>query len=145
MQKPEDNGLARIGNAYFMVRSPVGGATHAINPKTKKTYCGHDMVKLWDKWRPTDQLPDDKHQPTCKICQRHYDDPIKEELKNLVGDLKETVDEYLDTRLILKDVEGIGRFTTTIATFMRSEKKRIEEKKEEEKFVTEFKERRKKV
>jgi hypothetical protein len=67
----EDDGLAKIGNTYFMVRSPVGGASHAINPKTKKTYCGHDMVKLWDKWRPMDVLPDDNHQPTCKVCQRH--------------------------------------------------------------------------
>jgi len=67
-RNPEDDGLAKIGNAYFMVRSPVGGASHAINPKTKKTYCGHDMVKLWDKWRPMDVLPDDKHQPTCKVC-----------------------------------------------------------------------------
>jgi len=125
-----DDGLARIGNAYFMVRSPSGGASHAINPKTKKTYCGRDMVKLWDKWRPIDVLPDDKHQPTCKVCQRHYDDPIKEELRNLVRDLKETIDEYLDTRLILKDTEGLARFTTIIATFIRSEKKRIKEMKE---------------
>jgi len=135
-----EDGLAKIGNAYFMVRSPVGGATHAINPKTKKTYCGRDMVKLWDKWRPIDVLPDSKHEPTCQICKRHYHDPIREELKDLVKDLKDTVDEYLDTRLILEDVEGIGRFTTNLAAFIRSEKKRIKEKKEE-KFVKDFKER----
>jgi transposase-like protein len=125
-----DDGLAKIGNTYFLVRSPVGGATHTINPKTKKTYCGKDMLKLWDKWRPIDKLPDDKNQPTCKICQRHYDDPIKETLRNLVRELKETIEDYLDTRLILKDAEGLGRFTTTIAAFMRSERKRIKEKKE---------------
>jgi len=66
----DDDGLVKIGNAYLMVRSPKGGNTHAINPKTKKTYCGRDMPSRWNTWRPTDQLPDDKHQPTCKICQR---------------------------------------------------------------------------
>lgn len=126
---PDDDGLAKIGNAYFMVRSP-GGATHAINPKTKKTYCGHDMVTLWNKWRPIDQLPDDKHQPTCKICQWHYDDPIKEELRNLVRNIKEIIDVYLDVRVMLKDTEGLRKFIMTIGTFIRSEKKRIKEKKE---------------
>ena len=116
---PDDDGLAKLGNTYFLVRSPVGGATHAINPKTKKTYCGYDMVKLWDKWRPTDVLPDNKHQPTCKICQRHYDDPIKEELYTIKKELEKNADG------------GLGRFVETVAKFMRSEKKRIKAKKEE--------------
>jgi hypothetical protein len=129
---PDDDGLAKIGNAYFLVRSPVGGATHAINPKTKKTYCGHDMVKLWNKWRPIDVLPDDKHQPTCKICQRHYDDPVKESLRLVANDLVETIKEYVDTRCILKDSEGLGRLASLVANFVRSDKKRIAAKKKEE-------------
>jgi hypothetical protein len=123
-----DDGLAKIGNAYFMVRSPAGGGLHAINPKTKKTYCGRDMLKLWNKWRPIDQLPNDKHQPTCKICQRRYDEPIREEMRGIAKELEETISEYLDTRCILKDVEGFGKFVTLIAGFMRSERKRAEEK-----------------
>lgn len=129
-RNPDDDGLARIGNAYFLVRSPVGGATHAINPKTKKTYCGHDMVKLWDKWRPIDTLPDDKHQPTCKICQRHYDDLIKEDLYTIKKELEETISEFLFMQIHIKNADGgLGRFVETVAKFMRSEKKRIKEKK----------------
>jgi hypothetical protein len=128
-RNPEDDGLARIGNAYFMVRSPTGGALHAINPKTKKTYCGRDMLKLWNKWRPIDQTPDDKHQPTCKICQRHYDDPIRESMRGIAQELKETIDEYLDLRCMIKDADGLGRFVHTIAVFMRSERiKEVEAK-----------------
>lgn len=129
-QNPEDDGLARIGNAYFMVRSPSSGGLHAINPKTKRTYCGRDMLKLWNKWRPIDQLPNDKHQPTCRICQRHYGDPIREEMRCITQELKETIGEYLDTRCMLKDAEGLGKFVSLIAGFMRSEKKRAEQKKE---------------
>lgn len=125
----EDDGLAKIGNAYFMVRSPTGGGLHAINPKTKKTYCGRDMLKLWNKWRPIDKLPDDKNQPSCKICQRHYDDQIREEMRGIAQELKETIAEYLDIRCMLKDAEGLGKFTVLIAGFMRSERKRAEEKK----------------
>lgn len=124
----EDDGLARIGNAYFMVRS-LSGETHAINPKTKKTYCGHDMLKLWNKWHPTDKLPDDKHQPTCKICQRHYDDPVRESMREVARELKETVGDYLDTRVMLKDADGLGRFTHTIAVFMKGERVKAEVKK----------------
>lgn len=45
--------------------------THAINPETKKTYCGFSALVL-DNWRPIDELVSDEHQPTCKICQRHF-------------------------------------------------------------------------
>jgi hypothetical protein len=116
----EDDGLARIGNAYFMVRSP-NGATHAVNPKNKHTYCGHDMIKLWNTWRPTD-LPDDKNQPTCKICQRHYDDPIRESLRQVAGALKEFIGEFLFMQVLTKNSDGgLGRFVDTYAKFVRSE------------------------
>jgi valyl-tRNA synthetase len=119
---PEDDGLARIGNAYLMVRSPAGGALHAINPKTKKTYCGRDMLKLWNKWRPIDQTPDDKHQPTCKICQRHYDDPIRESLRQIAEELKESIAEFLFLQVHTKNSDGgLGRFVETYAKFVRSE------------------------
>jgi len=132
--RTEDDGLARIGNAYFMVRSPVGGATHAINPKTKKTYCGKDMVKLWNKWRPIDELPDDKHQPTCQICQHHYRDPIREELEGLKRDLEESVSEFLFLQVHTMNKDGgMGRFAETFSKFMRNEKKLAEERKEKEK------------
>jgi hypothetical protein len=113
-----------------MVHSPHGNVLHAINPKNKRTYCGHDMLKLWDKWRPVDRLPDDKNQPTCKICQHHYDDQIREDLRSIAKELKESIDEYLNVRCMLKDAEGLGLFVTTIASFMRSERKRAEAKKE---------------
>jgi hypothetical protein len=120
---PEDDGLAKIGNVYFMVRSPVGGATHVINPETKKTYCGHNMVKLWNKWRPVDKLPDDKNQPTCKICQRHYADPIKEVLYTIKKELEETISEFLFMQIHTKNADGgLGRFVHTITQFMHSEK-----------------------
>jgi len=122
-QTTENDGLARIGNAYFMVRSPFGGGLHAINPKTKKTYCGRDMLQLWDKWRPIDKLPDDKNQPTCKICQRHYDAPITEELEEIVKELEESIGEFLFMQVLIKNADGgLGRFVETIIKFMRSEK-----------------------
>jgi hypothetical protein len=121
MPEKDERGLARIGNAYFMVRSSTG-KTHAINPKTKLPYCGWTMVNL--QCEPTDELPDDKHQPSCKVCQRHYDDPIKEELQKIKADLLEQIDEYLFLRVLLKDVDGLGRFTELIAKFLREEIKR---------------------
>jgi hypothetical protein len=117
-----DNGLAKVGNAYFMVRSP-NGATHCINPKNKRTYCGKDMLKMWNVWRPTDELPDEDHKPTCSVCLRHYYDPINEELQKIKRELLEQIDEYLWLRIILKDVDGLGRFTELIAKFLREEVK----------------------
>ena len=132
-KNPEDDGLARIGNAYFMVRSPNGGL-HAINPKTKKTYCGQDMLKLWNVWHPTDQLPDDKHQPTCKTCQRHYDDQIREDLYNIKKELEETISEFLFMQVHTKNADGgLGRFVETIAKFIRSENVKTKIRQELEK------------
>jgi len=131
---PEDDGLAKIGNAYFMIRSPSSGATHAINPKTKKTYCGKDMIKLWDKWRPSDKLPDEENQPTCKICQCHYDDPIKEELYSIKKELEETISEFLFMQIHIKNADGgLGRFVETVAKFMRSENVKAKIRQELEK------------
>lgn len=82
------------------------------------------MLKLWNLWRPRDELPDEKHQPTCQICKRHYDDPINESLEGLKKDLLEQISEYLWLIVLLKDVDGLGRFTETIAKFLREEVKR---------------------
>ena len=131
-----DDGLAKIGNAYFMVSG--GNRIHAVNPKTRKTYCGHDMVKLWNKWRPTDELPDDKHQPTCKICQRHYDDPIREDLRKIKDELEESISEFLFMQIHTKNSDGgLGRFVENYAQFVRSElvktkvRQALEKKKKE--------------
>jgi len=118
----EETGLAKIGNAYFMIRSPSTGKTHAINPKTKQPYCGWTIK--WRNWEPTDEFPDDQHQPTCKICQRHYDDPLTEELYGIKSDLEESISEFLFMQVHTKNADGgLGRFTETIAQFMRSENK----------------------
>lgn len=111
--------LQRIGRAYFMVQSQ-SGKTHAINPKTEKTYCG---LAITDNYHFLDTTPDDKHQPTCKICQRCYDEPIRKELQMVVNELKEQISEFLFLTLILKDVKALGRFTENIAKFMRNEHK----------------------
>lgn len=120
----------------FMIQSP-NGKTHAINPKTNKTYCGHPKSlaafvchehALEDLgWRFLDVLPNKNHEPTCEICKRHYNDPLRNELDSLVKDLRESVNEFLSTHLILLDFEALGRFAETIAKFMRNERKLIEE------------------
>jgi hypothetical protein len=125
----EAMGLAKIGNAYFMVRSPSTGKTHAINPKTKLPYCGWKIK--WCNWEPTDELPDDNHQPTCSICKRHYDDPIREELQAIKKELEESIGEFLFMQVLTKNKDGgLGRFVETVAKFMRSERKLAQQKKE---------------
>lgn len=117
----------------FMVQSKTG-RTHAINPKTMKTYCGYPRltptVQISELsfedigWRFLDVVPSDRHKPTCSICAAHYDDPLNEELSKIAGELKESIDEFLSSTLILKDVEALGRFTELVAKFMREEKRR---------------------
>jgi len=59
----------------FMWRSG-SGITHAIDPKTQKTYCSisfeyifnHTSQRHEGHWEPTDILPSPNNQPTCKIC-----------------------------------------------------------------------------
>jgi len=127
----EESGLARIGNAYFMIRSRSTGKTHAIDPKTKLPYCGWKIK--WGEWEPTDKLPDDQNQPTCKICQNHYDDPIKDELLELKNELQESISEFLFLQVLTKNKDGgMGRFVETIAKFMRNERKLTEERKAKE-------------
>lgn len=118
----------------FIIQSP-SEKTHAINPKTNKTYCGHPKTlanfvchehALEDLgWRYLDVVPSNKNEPSCKICQRHYDEPLRKELTRIANDLKESINEFLCTKIILKDVSAIGRFTETIAKFMRSETKKV--------------------
>jgi len=118
----------------FMIQSP-SGKTHAINSKTNKTYCGHPKTlpnfvchehALEDLgWRFLDVLPDKNHEPTCEICKRHYDDPLREELTNIAKDLEKQIHEFLFLKIILKDVPAIGRFTENIAKFMRNEKREV--------------------
>lgn len=103
---------------YFMVQSPTG-KTHAINPKTEKTYCGNDPE--WPGWRSLDVVPSDRHKPTCLTCLNHYDDPIREHLQSVVQELKRSIDDFIDTRLILKDVDGIGRFVSVVSKFIQEE------------------------
>ena len=116
-----DNGLPKIGSVYFMIRSK-NGRTHAINPKTKTPYCS--WKPKWGEWEPTDEFPDEKHKPICKVCLTHYDDPIRESLKNIKKELMEQIEDYLWLRVILKDVDGIGRFTELIAKYIKEEVKR---------------------
>lgn len=112
----------------FMVQSSTG-ITHAVNPKTLKTYCG----KSPEKWGVLDVLPSDDHKPTCEICLVHYDEPIREALNQIVSNLKENINEFLALKLILKDVEGLRRFTRTIKIFMSEETKRKRKEASEEK------------
>jgi len=109
----------------FLIQSPNGG-THAINPKTDKTYCG---VKPPETWRPLDVLPSNENPPTCKVCQCHYDDPLKEEMLNIVKDVKQNISEFLDLCVMLKDVKGLGRFVTSFKDFLDKEKKQSKEVK----------------
>jgi hypothetical protein len=106
----------------FLWRNENTGTTHVINPKTHRTYCGYAALVL-DHWRPTDEAFDDKHQPTCKICQRHYDEPIKESLQKIADELQESIKEFLDMRVMLKDAGSLGRLVTVYAGFIRNEKK----------------------
>lgn len=121
MSHVEDDGLARIGNQYFMVHSQSGNKLHAIDPKTKKTYCGKDMRKLWYKWRPIDKLPDDKNQPTCSICKRHYDEPIRESMRQVADDVREQIDKVLNLACMLKDAGKLGRLVDVVAKYVRAE------------------------
>jgi len=106
-----------------MVQS-TRGTSHAINPKTKKTYCGRDPTLEDHDWRVLDVVPSDEHQPTCKICQRHYDEPLKEALRKMSQDLKSSIADFLDRCWMLKDVDGLGRFASTISKFLDEEVKR---------------------
>lgn len=116
----------------FMIRSP-SGKTHAINPKTNKTYCGyprtlpnfvcHEHVLEDLGWRFLDVVPSKEHEPTCQYCSEHYEDPLRNQLSNLVTDLRESVNEFLCTNLMLLDVGALGRFTENFAKFMRNERK----------------------
>jgi len=126
----------------FLIQSPTG-KTHAINPKTNKTYCGYhpkgyDPLEVTPHvfedsgWRFLDVLPDKKHEPTCTVCQRHYNDPLHETLTKISNDLKESIDEFLFLVTITKDTKGLGRFVELIAKFIREERKiRTVEKKGE--------------
>jgi len=105
------------------------GKTHAVNPKTKMTYCGKDPYG--PGWHFLDVIPSDEHKPTCLTCLRHYDDPLREELSQIAKDLKESINEFLCTTVILKDTKALGRFTENIATFMRNERKIKEANKNE--------------
>jgi len=105
MEKDEESGLARIGNTYFMIRSKTSGKTHAINPQTKLPYCGW-KIKWPPEWEPTDKLPDDENQPTCQICQRHYDDPIKQDLQEIKKELEESISDFLFLQVHTKNKDG---------------------------------------
>jgi len=109
----------------FMLQSSTG-KTHAVNPKTKKTYCGIDPDS--PGWHFLDVIPSDQHKPSCSICVVHYDDPLKEELSQIAKDLRESINDFLCTRVILKDTAALSRFTENIATFMRNERKITESK-----------------
>lgn len=125
----------------FLVQSPTG-TTHAINPKTKKTYCGFPQILassevtehvLEDKgWRFLDKAPSDENPPSCKICRNHYDDPTRSVLREIADDLETNIHEYLSLRVMLKDVKAIGRFTETIANFLRNKKELVKTKTEAE-------------
>jgi len=116
--------MMELGDFLWRV-DKAGSKTHAINPKTKKTYCGIAALELGPpegKWRPLDVVPSDEHQPTCKICQRHYDDPLREQMRGIAKDLQESISEFLDTRCMLKDVDGLGRFVRHFRNFMAKER-----------------------
>jgi len=100
---------------YFMVQSSNGGI-HAVNPKTKKTYCGR-TVSFDQGWRVLDVLPSDEHQPTCKICQRYYDEPLREEMRKISRDIQNSVRDFLDTRCMIKDLDGLEHFVSTFKMF----------------------------
>src|SRR3989304_8956972 len=113
-----ETSLPQVGNAYFMWRSTTG-KTHAINPKTKKTYCNLTVLQSWE---PTDELPESKHEPACSKCKQHYDDPIKEELYEIKKELEETIDTFLTMQCWTKNADGgTGRFVEVIAKFTREE------------------------
>ena len=123
----------------FMVQSPTG-KTHAINPKTQRTYCGCNpytelrstIIQRYKglievpriNWRPLDVIPSKEHEPTCKVCKRHYANPLREEMQAIVNDLKASINEFLCTRIIILDVDGLGRFVTDIKNFMENERVR---------------------
>jgi len=109
---------------YFMVQSHTG-KTHAINPKTEKTYCGNNASRGLG-WRSVDVAPSSENEPTCKICQRHYDEPLREKLEEIAKDIIESIDEFLFLKVILKDIDGLGRFVSLIKNFMDEEWKLVE-------------------
>jgi Pyruvate/2-oxoacid:ferredoxin oxidoreductase delta subunit len=121
-----ETGLVQVGNAYFMWRSTTG-KTHAINPKTKKTYCNRTVLQSWE---PTDELVDNKHEPTCTICKRHCHDPIIAELEDVKRELTESINEFLTVQIWTRNANGgLGRFVEVIAKFMREENKRTKEER----------------
>lgn len=105
-----------------MVKSPTG-KIHAINPETSKTYCGRVPTH---NWHFLDVVPSDENKPTCSICSMNYDLPLIRRLRSIADDLKYSIDEYLDVRVILKDVAGLERFTKLIADYMQKERQRVE-------------------
>lgn len=107
---------------YFMVQSP-SGKTHAINPKTQLTYCGN-APDFDEGWQSRDVAPSDTHQPTCKICLRHYDDPFREALRNVADDFKRTIGEHVDTKVDLKDAKGLQRFVSQVTEIIRNDHER---------------------
>lgn len=111
----------------FMLQSPTG-KTHAVNPKTKKTYCGRDPDS--PGWRFLDVIPSDKHKPTCSTCVLHYDEPLIDELSQIAKAVRGTINEFLCSIVLLKDTEALGRFTANIKTFMQNERKIREGKNE---------------
>jgi hypothetical protein len=120
-----EKGLPQIGNAYFMWRSTTG-TTHAINPKTKKTFCN---LTVLESWEPTDQLPDSKHEPSCSRCRTHYDDEINEQFCQIKKDLEESIDTFLTVQVWTKDADGsLGRFVKVVNRFMAKERKLAEKK-----------------
>jgi len=136
--KSDGNGREMMKLKEFLIQSPTG-KTHAIRPDTNTTYCGHPHLfpikphTLEDMgWRFLDVLPSDEHPPSCKICVRHYDDPLRKQLSSIVKDLKTQINDFLCTTLMFKDTEALGRFSETIAKFVRAERKLREEKKRNE-------------
>ena len=115
----EETGLHQVGNAYFMWRSSTG-KTHAINPRTKKTFCNRAILQSWE---PTDELPDSKHEPNCSYCKKHYDDALMDSLYGIKKDLLENIGEFLTVQVWTKNANGgLGRFTELIAKFLKEER-----------------------
>jgi len=56
-------------------------------------------------------------------------------MKAIAKDLEENISEFLDTRIILKDIDGLGRFVTHVEKFLDSERKRAEAKMKQEKAI----------
>jgi hypothetical protein len=101
----------------LLVASPTG-SMHAIKPKTNKTHCGRAVPDYWQKIANNQEITE----PSCTICKRHYDDPVKEELLKVKEDLMESIDNLLTVQVWIKDSDGVlGRFTKTVAQFVKEE------------------------